>query len=152
MKRSMVVLAALLTTASVAGRAQSTAERLFPPVERYAAVNPVWFDHVYAPSLMSDNDGVVESVIAQSVAAKMAMPSGAFDQIREGLGRLAVNGRTPAIRVKAYMAGLVLENPAIFSGTDCACFTTTNQLFASLTSRIQQLVLSAHSAKYVRER
>ena len=153
MKRSMVVLAALLASASVAGRAQSSGnEALFPSAERYATVNPGWFDHVYAPSLKSDNDGVVESVIAQSVAAKLGIPAGKFEAIREGLGRLAVNGRTPAIRYKAYLAGLVLEDPTIFSGADCALFKSTDQLFASLSSRIQKMLLSVQSGKYVRER
>lgn len=152
MKGSIVVLAALVVTTTVAGRAQTAAsESLFPPAERYASVNPDWFDRTYAPSLTSDNDGVVESVIAQSVAAKLAMPKGQFDRIREQLGSLSVHGRTPAMRYKAYLAGLVLENPAIFTGADCALFASTDQLFASLSTRIQKQLLSVQGAKYVRE-
>ena len=152
MKGSMVVLAALLATATVAGRAQSTGdEPLFPPADRYATVNPDWFDRTYAPSLTSDNDGVVESAIAQSVAAKLALPDGKFEAIREKLGSLAVHGRTPAIRYKAYLAGLVLENPELFAGAECALFSTTDQLFASLSTRVQKQLLSVQGAKYVRE-
>ena len=154
MKRSTLLLAALLTATTAASYAQGSDEtlRIFPPAERFAGVDPDWFDRTYAPALASANDGVVESGIAHSVNAKIALPGGEFDRIRTALGSLAVCGRTPAIRYKAYLAGLVLDNPAMFAGTDPRGFLTTDQLFASLSDRVKELLIGSIDRKYVRER
>lgn len=154
MKRTMVVLAALLAVSPIAAYAQASDRVLpyFPPPERFKGVDAGWFDKIYAPALASENDGVVESGIAQSVNAKIVMPSGEFTRIRIALGSLAVCGRTPALRYKAYLAGLVFDTPSIFAGTDVSTFDSSEQLFASLSDRLQKVLIGSIDRKYVRER
>jgi hypothetical protein len=154
MKRSTMLLAALLAAVPLTMVAQGSDSALpyFPPPERFKGVDPCWFDKTYAPALVSDNDGVVESGIAQSVNAKIAMPAGEFNKIRTALGSLAVCGRTPSLRYKAYLAGLVFENPSLFEGTDVRRFDSSEQLFASLSDRLQKVLIGSIDRKYVRER
>ena len=153
MKRSAVILAALCVATSAGIRAQSPDDSLpiFPRADRYAHADPNRIDRMYAPALASVNDGVVESAIAQCVNAKIALPAGEFIQIRRVLGSLSVAGRTPALRYKAYLAGLVFDNPAILAGADLPRFRSTEELFATLSEKLQKALIGSNDRKYVRE-
>ena len=154
MKRSMVLLTAFLAVSPIALNAQTSNDslRYFPPPERFKSVDAGWFDRRYAPTLVSPNDGVVESGIAQSVNAKVALPGGEFTEIRKSLGSLAVCGRTASIRYKAYLAGLVFDDPSILVGMEVHRLRSSEELFASLSNRLQKVLLGFNDRKYVRER
>ena len=82
------------------------------------------------------------------------LPCRAANSTKSGqsLGSLAVAGRTPSLRYKAYLAGLVFDNPSIFTGTDVRKFDSSEELFASLSDRLQKVLIGSIDRKYVRER
>lgn len=152
MKRSVCVLAALMVAGATGMRAQDSgdARPVFSAPERYARVGERTIDRAYARLLASGNDGVAESAIAQCVSATMALPEARFNNIRAALGSLAVNGRTASIRYKAYLAGLVLDNPSMVAGTSIGDFRNSQELFTALSGRLQSLLIGANDRKYVR--
>ncbi|HTP12560.1 MAG TPA: hypothetical protein VMM37_02995, partial [Bacteroidota bacterium] len=68
----------------------------------------------YAVALRSDCDGVVESAIAYSTLLRLVAQDLDMGRIQKILVDLSENGRTHAIRYKAYLALAVFENPAKF--------------------------------------
>ena len=105
-----LIVAALTTTAVAQSSApdRSTAKK--------TPVNFVQTEQRYLDCLGSENDGVVESALAQVVKMVLVFPDQPFGQIRLKVQDLAENGRTAAIRYRAYLAAAILEDPAMFAG------------------------------------
>jgi hypothetical protein len=104
----------------------------------------------YLACLQSLNDGVVESAIAQVAHLKLYCPGKCFAGLQGALSRLAVTGRTPAIRYKAYLAMLVFDHPAMFVNEQEAEYSTEGQLFTAIGKRLQQSLIGYSDRKYVR--
>lgn len=95
----------------------------------------------YLSNLSSDNDGVLESTIAYVTFMRAAAPAENMQEIEATLFRLSNNGRTPAIRYKAYLAGLVFANPKMFSTETAAEYATGDEFFTAVSSRLQKTLL-----------
>ena len=151
MKASTLLFVGITLACSSSLLAQSSEETraYFPPAERFRSINVATFDRMYSACLKSGSNGVVESAIAHCLWAKLALPEAEFDQIREGLGSLAVFGRTPSIRYKAYLAGLVFDDPTVFTGGTMRPYDSTDQLFTALSERFQSVLLGYNDRKYV---
>lgn len=104
----------------------------------------------YLACLQSLNDGVVESAIAQVAHLKLYCPDNCFAGLQGALNSLAVTGRTPAIRYKAYLAMLVFDQPAMFSKEQEGEYKTESQLFTAIGKRLQQSLIGYNDRKYVR--
>ncbi|MEW6510315.1 MAG: hypothetical protein AB1428_05085 [Bacteroidota bacterium] len=151
MKASALLFAAITLAGASGMRAQEPdeARAYFPPPERFQNIKVAKFDRMYSASLNSENNGVVESAIAHCLWAKLVLPEAQFDQIREGLGSLAVFGRTPSIRYKAYLAGLVFDDPTVFLTGVARRYENSDQLFAALSQRFQSVLLGYNDRIYV---
>jgi hypothetical protein len=151
MKRTTIVTAALLAAATTAGFAQMSAERpYFPAAERYQNVNTQSLERTFVFSLGSTNDGVVESAIAHVAKLKMELPNASMERVKAALGCLSVNGRTAGIRYRAYLAGLVFDDPKLFAKDASQNYANSEEFFAALSGRLQTELLGSIDRKYVR--
>jgi len=154
MKRYAVYAVALMMAAAAsAASAQEKAggkRGVFSGRSSYQQADLARVERNYLACLQSQNDGVVESAIAQVAHAKLYCPDECFAHLKEALSRMAVTGRTPAIRYKAYLAMLVFDHPAIFVKEQQAEFDTPEQLFSAIGARLQQSLIGYNDRKYVR--
>ena len=145
MKANAMMFAAVLLAASASpATAQSSGDvaRKHPAAaDRFGTSEVCRIEKNYVAALASENDGVVESAIAQSVRMKWALPSAQLEGMRESLGKLATDGRTPVIRYKAELAGLVYDAPSIFSAESGQNYTWDEDLFSSVSMRAQKALL-----------
>ncbi len=148
MTRTALIFAAALAAAVAApapgqttdARAQGNAG-VRPRLER-AAIRR--YEDNYLSCMKCANDGVVESAIAQSVRMRWALPDARLEDLRDALATLARDGRTPAIRYKSYLAGLVFDSPVIFKGEGVQSYTWDEDLFAAVSSRAERALLGCN--------
>ena len=150
MKRSTFVVAALLSIAAAAPAQSNTDLPYFPAPERYQHINVKSLERSFIFALDSDNNGVVESAIAHVARLKIEVPSARMERVKAVLGNLSVNGRTVGIRYRAYLAGLVFDDPALFAEAGVRNFDTSEQFFTALSGRLQNALLTMADRKYVR--
>ena len=99
----------------------------------------------YLTALRSENAGLSESSMMQTAEIKMLYPSVNFDEIKSVTDSLAVNGSTPSIRYKAYLASNVLNNPGWFAKKAYSTDENPDQFFASIAGQLQELVLGSRT-------
>jgi hypothetical protein len=147
MKKQMIALAvvtALLATAAVAQTGY------FSSRERHRSADLDKVALRYAECLESCNTGVVESALAQAVQMKLYAPEKQFEVLTEKMNSLSVSGCQPSIRYKAYLASLVYDAPELFKQEQEEKFDNAEDLFSSISNRLQVTLLGAHDRKYVR--
>jgi hypothetical protein len=150
MKCSTLVAAALLAVAAT-GSAQTAADRpYFAPAEKYQKADIRSLERSFLFSLGSSNDGVVESAIAHVARIKMEVPDASMERIKAALGCLSVNGRTSRIRYRAYLAGLVFDEPVLFAGDAGRIFSDADEFFTTVSGCLEGKLLGAIDRKYVR--
>jgi hypothetical protein len=96
----------------------------------------------FIASLNSENDGVAESALAQVTHMRAMLPGVDLPDIEVTVDELASSGRTPVIRYKAYLASLVFANPRMFSQETAVDYTSGDEFFTAIASRLQQTLLS----------
>ena len=104
----------------------------------------------YLACLKSPNDGVVESSLAYCARIKLSVPWEDLSELKQAIDGLAVGGRTPAIRYKAYLVTLVFDSPGLFTQEAREDFQTSEELFNALSKRLQETLLGYSDRKYVR--
>ena len=151
MKTFMMVAAGLLiVSTSAAGQspkrgakpdapAYGTVYSYEPSYLRRAALN-------YAVALQSDCDGVVESAIAHTTLLRMVAQQLDMGKIHSILVNLSEQGRTPAIRYKAYLATAVFDDPARFENTARRMYEDCDDFFAVVASQVHKTLLG-HNMK-----
>ena len=158
MTRRTLLIAALLTgtlsTGAIAQPSGSDYEsrkylaRLTP--ENLARLGKV--KRNYLSCLKSPNDGVVESSLAYCARIKMSAPWEDLSELKEAIDGVAVSGRTPAIRYRAYLVTLVFDSPAMFAREAGEDYQTSEQLFTALSKELQETLLGYSDRKYVGEK
>ncbi len=147
MKKQMITLAAvtiLMVAATVAQPAY------FSSREHHRTADLDKAAKNYAECLESCNTGVIESALAHAVQMKLYTPEKEFEVLHARVNSLAVNGCNPAIRYKAYIAGLVYDAPDLFKVEQGQKFENAEELFNSISKRLQVALLGAQDSKYVR--
>lgn len=104
----------------------------------------------YLAGITSENEGVVESAIAHVVRMKMYLQDQNFCDLQPAISSLAVAGATPAIRYKAYLASLVLDNPSWFAEECGKEYRNPAELFTALSNRLEKTLVTHAGRKYVR--
>ncbi len=136
----MLFAAVLMAAVAVPAPGQSAANQPAPPA-RFTETRVRSIEANYSSCLTSGNNGVVESAIAQSVKLKWSYPSAQLEDLRASLGALATGGKTPAIRYKAYLAGLVFDSPSIFNGESAQEYAWDEDLINAIGARAQKALL-----------
>jgi hypothetical protein len=139
MKASTLILTAALaiglTTGATAkgnGRAYISDSKNYSPEKIDKAAKN------YITSLNIQNEGVVESALAQVAALKLVTPAREFSKLKEKVAELVISGRTPTVRYKASLTLMVFENPEMFSEMPGSHFSDGDQFFIELANRIQE--------------
>lgn len=135
-----LIIAALTTTAVARNSAPDRS------TEKTTPVNFVQTEQRYLDCLNSGNNGVVESALAQVVKMVLVFPEQPFVQLRMKVRDLAENGRTPAIRYRAYLAAAILEDPSMF--TDASDGSNgDNDVFVQAANILQKQLLGYSAAQ-----
>jgi hypothetical protein len=156
MKTFAVVLAGGLLVAGATAHADEKADS--------AAVRPYFSDSAshaqadisraigkYKPCLECGNSGVIESALAHLAWMKIMRPEADLSAMRETLDQLSVAGTTPAIRYKAYMTFLVVDDPGMFAKIRSGTYNGSDELFAAIAKTLRKNLLGYNDRKYVRE-
>ena len=155
MKRYAMVLAGMMIAGASFAQAQDAAvgaegEKYLADPARYSQVNLEKAQKGYKCCLQCKVDGVIETAIAQVVWMRLALRDREMTDLKAELDRLAVMGRTPAIRYKAYLACQVFDYPEIFGSVQKAGIESADDLFSALATRLQQTLVGYNDRKYVR--
>jgi hypothetical protein len=96
-------------------------------------------------SLGHEIDGVVECAIREVTLIKLVLPGSNSEAIQEMLGSLALSGRTPTIRLKAILGRMVYDNPAWFGEEGLAEYSTDDEVFGAILSRLRTTMIASGS-------
>jgi hypothetical protein len=102
----------------------------------------------FSASIQSDNEGVVESGLAHIGRLKLYYPDRQFPELEASVRMLATDGRTPAIRYRAYLVASLMDAPALFAPESTGNYATPDELFGALASRLQQTLLGGNLADH----
>jgi len=147
MKKQMITLAAVTVLMAAATVAQPS---YFSSRERHNTTDLDKAAKKYAECLECGNNGVIESALAHAVQMKLYAPEKELDVLHAKINSLSVNGCNPVIRYKAYLASLVYDAPDLFKQEQEQKFDNAEELFSSVSNRLQVTLLGAHDRKYVR--
>jgi hypothetical protein len=154
MKTLTVAMTALLmgaATATAQVAIKSAAEKpYFSNIESHQRVDLRCASGRYLAALGTANEGVIESAMAHVVRMKMYRPNENFPDLRAAINSVAVVGPTAAIRYKAYLASLVLDNPAWFKEECGREYRNPTELFAALANRLEKALISHAGRIYAR--
>lgn len=129
MKRTAVVLAAVLATTAPTATAGTPADRLTRAEKNYAA------------AFETGNDGAIMSGLAAVAVMKAAYPDRPFTSVLHRVEELATTGHTPAIRHRAYLTLLVFTSPEMLAGVDLGR-ADADKVFATIAERVAESMLS----------
>jgi len=141
----MILAAPALKAQAMADTPQ--ARGVFPKAARFQNADMSKLQKGYMKCLATENDGVVESAIAQAVRMRLARPDAPMDELRSALAQLSQNARTPAIRYKAYLAELAFDCPTLFADARDENYASYEEFYASLTSKAQSELIGEAGTK-----
>ncbi len=104
----------------------------------------------YAECLQTGNPGVIVSALGHAVRMKLFVPEVNCPGLHQQISSLAVFGRTPSIRYKAYLASLVFDSPQLFKEEGARQYKDTEDLFNAVAGRLQVALLGTQNSKFVR--
>lgn len=142
MKRSRRFVAAMLALLAAPVVSLNAQPAVLVNETHMRAANPAVLEKNYVVCLKDPIDGVVESATANVIKVKLTMPDKPFAKIGSVLRDLIIDGRTPAIRYKAYLASAVFDDVKLFQGSPCTTCETPEQLFHAISERLQETMLS----------
>jgi hypothetical protein len=140
MSKKQAVLAVLMIGATIN---LSQAQSFYPVLKTYSPSEKERVANIFAVSLNSENNGLVESTLSIVTMMKLDLPSDDFPKIKERIDNLAVTGTTPVVRYKAYLAGAVFANPAMFKGESAHRYNNPDAFFSALAERMNKTLLSS---------
>lgn len=107
----------------------------------YSTANVTQVKKNFLWTLQSDNDGVMESCLAHIAQMRIMLPNEDMKEFDAMLNQLAINGRTQAIRYKAYLTTQVFASPATFRHVAEVSYASGDEFFTAIATRLQQTVL-----------
>jgi len=138
-KKQMVLVALMLGAITNLSQAQT----FFPVLNKFSAADKERIDKSYAVSLSADHNGLNESALAVVTMVKLDLPADEFPRIKDEIDRLVTEGKTPAIRYKAYLAKAVFANPAMFQEEAAHQYRDRDIFFSALAGRMTKVLLSS---------
>jgi hypothetical protein len=142
MKTGTLLLSALMLI-MLAGRADARDGDLGNAKKALSTMTRPQIDRAkcrYLVSLESANEGVVQSAIGIILQWRFVSPGEDLLQLEHKITDLAVNGSSPAVRFKASLASLVIDDPALVNFDVAAC-DDCGELFDAITSSVRQMVI-----------
>ena len=119
----------------------------FSSYAKHLTVDVAAMEKRYFSALNEDNDGVVESALAHITRLKLYVPCATCDELHQRIHSLAVAGRTPSVRLRAYLADQVLDSPELFVSEQKREYKDAEEMFSALSARLQSLAAELWRAK-----
>jgi hypothetical protein len=116
-------------------------------IVEFAEYHPVLLKRAvdnYAACLRCGNNGVVESAIAQLARLRLDVPTLSAEKCLRELRRLAGEGATPVIRIKARFALLLCDEPALFDTAALQLQRDPEKLFADIATQLRAKLFGAN--------
>jgi hypothetical protein len=85
-----------------------------------------------------DNQGVVESALGHIAHIKVSGAPVDMSFLRPDIDRLTLTGSSPSTRTRAYVTGLLLDNPDLFATPEIRNATDGEELFEILGTVLQR--------------
>jgi hypothetical protein len=140
MKKNQLLLVALMISV-IATLTQ--AQTFYPALKKFTSADKERIDKSYAAALMSNHNGIIGTSLAIVTMVKLDMPSIEFSNVKEEIDNLAIKGTTPSIRYKAYLAGAVFTNPAMFKEVTDHRYSDADALFSAVADKMTKTLLSS---------
>jgi hypothetical protein len=142
-----VVAVAIGTVGDACGQEQPAVqvqqdEWTYAPQERYVEARLVFLEKAYGFALESSIDGVIESAVREVARIKIAHPGWQAESLKERLEEIATEGRTPAIRYKAFLTHALFDTPLLFEGEQFRDFRTPTELFSAVARLLETDMLA----------
>ncbi len=147
MKIGKLLVAGLMLVLS-AGRADAAKGDLGNAGKALSTMSQAQIEYAkksYLACLESSNEGIVQSAIGIVLQWRLISPQEDLSVCERKINDLAVNGKSPAIRFKASLASLVMDNPSLVNFDVAAC-DDCGELFDSVTASVRQMVMG-HSLR-----
>lgn len=138
-KKQMVLAVLMMGAISTLSQAQT----FFPVDQTFSPAQKERVDKSYAYSLSYTNEGLLESALAVVTMIKLDLPADEFSRIKDEIEHLAMNGTTPVIRYKAYLAEAVFANPAMFKEETARQYRDEDAFFSALAQRMTKTLLTS---------
>jgi hypothetical protein len=97
----------------------------------------------YLKALKSDNDGMVESAIFHSVKYKMYYPEQYTAKLEKEIEKLVEDGKTEAIRYKAFLANQFMQNSNLLSKIEKDNYKDKDEFFKLLGEELNDYFLAS---------
>lgn len=147
--RVMMIAGIFLVTLPAMGQSQKGEEMVvgscFGRISSYSKSYLKKAAGSYEAGLKSGNEGVVEASITFSTFLRVADPQLDLSDIRQELEKVAVSGRTPALRYKAYLATMVFENPQAFKSAWSVEGPDGSRFFTAVAEQVSRTLLGCKS-------
>jgi hypothetical protein len=118
--------------------------RMFAELKSYQELDFISVTKRYLGSLeYRECNEIIECGLAHVAMLILAQPTVTFEPLNEKLDDLAINGETPAIRYKAYLARMVNEQPDLFVYEKYGDYKNGDELFTALGQRLLKEALAA---------
>jgi hypothetical protein len=148
-QRTIVVVGIVTALLALGAKAQdsrfTTPEvySIFAELKSYQECDMNRFEKNYLASLnYPDCNEIVECALAQVTMIKIAQPQTQLNELRKKIDELILEGETPDVRYKAYLASAVFEHPTLFSDEAYGKYADGDALFASIAERLQRTLLA----------
>jgi len=132
--KTTILAASLLVVLSV--QAQPVDRPYFGDFRQYGQLSGVAAQQAFLAALHSENDGVLESALAHAAMVGLLRPSNDYGRVQQRVAAIARSAASPELRYKAYLTATVLEDPGIFRGLGSEGYTTADEFFGALASRL----------------
>ena len=99
----------------------------------------------YLMGIRSENQGLSESAMWQTAKIKMLYPNADFADVKQVADSLTVNGKTPSIRYKAYLASNVFDNPTWFAKRAQKNYEDGDEFFGAIAAQLQERILGSRT-------
>ena len=136
MKTTEVVLATMLLAFASKAQGVTPEHSYFTNAAKYGPTVIAMAEKGYANSLKCENEGVVESALAQVTVMKITLPTRAFKGLEAEIAKLVKNACTPELRYKAYLAQVAMQHPEIFTTVSVQSFKNNDELFGEMSNRL----------------
>jgi hypothetical protein len=138
-KKHMVLVAIMVFAVTDLSQAQN----FFPVLKKYTAADKEWVDKIYAACLRSGHNGIIEDALSIVTMMKLDVPFDEFPNIEDEIKDLVVEGATPVIRYKAYLAGVVYDNPELFKEEATHQYGESKEFFSALSKKMSKAYFSS---------
>jgi len=133
--RPYTVLAALMMLAAT-GYTQDDKPAYSAIPDGSTAAHAAKAEQNYAACLATANDGVTESALAHVALMKLSMPERDYRLLNARVADVARTAGSPEIRYKAFLTGMVLGHPEVFTALPSVTYQSPDEFFGAVASRL----------------